>query len=96
MNEINREHAYTVTELASARQHQKNWPTIMERVWRVRYYSLHLVYRQQRPSIAFVVPPVRPTPPWRLVSLLAATRAPARTSLASLDVREEAVWNGKR
>ena len=31
MNEFNRKPAYTVTELASARQHQKNWPTIMER-----------------------------------------------------------------
>ena len=31
MNAFNREPAYTVTELASARQHQKNWPAIMER-----------------------------------------------------------------
>ena len=31
MNEFNRKPAYTVTELASGRQHQKNWPTIMER-----------------------------------------------------------------
>ena len=31
MNEFNRKLAYTVTDLASARQHQKNWPTIMER-----------------------------------------------------------------
>ena len=31
MNKINRKPAQTVAELASARQHQKNWPTIMER-----------------------------------------------------------------
>ena len=29
MNEIGRKPARTVTELASARQHQKNWPAIM-------------------------------------------------------------------
>ena len=31
MNEISRKPAHTVTDLASARQHQENWPTIMER-----------------------------------------------------------------
>ena len=31
MNEISRKPARIVTELASARQHQENWPTIMER-----------------------------------------------------------------
>ena len=34
MNEISRKHAHTQTvtgELASARQHQKNWPIFMER-----------------------------------------------------------------
>ena len=31
MNEIGRKPAQTVAELASARQHQVNWPTFMER-----------------------------------------------------------------
>ena len=31
MNEISRKPAHTVAELTSARQHQENWPTIMER-----------------------------------------------------------------
>ena len=31
MNEISRKPAHTVTELASARQHQETRPTIMER-----------------------------------------------------------------
>ena len=35
MNEIGRKLAHTVAELASARQHQENWPTIiMERAVR--------------------------------------------------------------
>ena len=31
MHEISRKPAHTVAELASARQHQENWPIIMER-----------------------------------------------------------------
>ena len=32
MNEIGRKPAHTVAELASARQHQENWPTIMKQL----------------------------------------------------------------
>ena len=31
MNKIGRKPAHTVAELASARQHQGNWPAVMER-----------------------------------------------------------------
>ena len=52
MNNFNRKPAFTVTELASARQHQKNWPAVMERAveggWTGSLPRVRFLSRRQR------------------------------------------------